>query len=234
MFAPTLEHVCGKFCAERACTSRKTNAKNARVQLACTTKSMRFRREISANLQHVCSVIAATKAQHLRRHLRMFSADSSPNAHAPRAKTNAKLRAFGRKAWEFGKEKCARLLRLCRVSPIDDKKCVRRHLSMFAANFAPNARGPRAKEMQKTRALKSAGVHHKKYAISTIVEKNDKIEKNEKSIKTKKTVTPGSFFSLAKICESLRKFRANFKVRAHASRARILRYCRTCRARISR
>ena len=71
------------LCRTRAHLAQN-KCKNARVRLACTTKSMRSRRGSCARLRHVCSAVAKTEAQCLRRHSHMFSADFPLNAHAPR------------------------------------------------------------------------------------------------------------------------------------------------------
>ena len=67
------------------------------------------------------------------------------------------------KASDLGKENFAKLPRVCKVGVADDSKDLFRTSRMFAADFAPNARAPRAKQMQKCARL--AGVHDEKHAI---------------------------------------------------------------------
>ena len=103
----------------------QNKCKNARVPLACTTKDVRFRRRICARLLRVCSAVAKDDMQCLRRSLQTYSAEFAPHAHAPRAKTNAKMRALGRNACDSGKENCTRLRHVCGAVAADDAQCLR-------------------------------------------------------------------------------------------------------------
>ena len=88
----------------------------------------------------MCSAVAKDDMQCLRRSLQSFSAEFAPHAQAPRAKTNAKMRALGRKTCDSGKETCARLHHVCGSVVIDDAQCPRQNMRMLSADFAASTR----------------------------------------------------------------------------------------------
>ena len=73
--------------------------------LRAPRKACDFGAENCASLPRLCDFVAADDAQSLRRNLRIFSADFASNARAPRAKTNAKMRALFEKACEIRRRK---------------------------------------------------------------------------------------------------------------------------------
>ena len=138
--------------------------------LALGWRAPRKAREFDEEVARSCTTCAAPSPQMTRNvcgeaRACNYVADFPPKAHALRGKTRAKTRAFSRKACNLGKSNCARLLRACGVIAANDAKRCRRDLCVFAPDFAPNTRAPRAKQMQN--CARSAGVDNEKHAIST-------------------------------------------------------------------